>query len=119
MSSDHSGSVAKTSHTGRAAATTPARNTSARNTPVPMPRTAVAIGIDDPVEKARAELKAALFAIEEKANVPKRAAKASARFNASARAFARRNPVGAVAVVVAGAAVVGGIVWAAVRAYTR
>ena len=37
----------------------------------PVPRTAVSLGITDPVEKARAELKAALAAIEEKTNVPK------------------------------------------------
>ena len=41
-------------------------------TPVPVPRTAVPIGIADPVEQARAELKAALAAIEQKANVPAR-----------------------------------------------
>ena len=35
-----------------------------------LPPTAVPMGIDDPVERARAELKAALSAIEEKANVP-------------------------------------------------
>ena len=43
----------------------------------PLPRTAVPLGITDPVEKARAELKAALAAIEEKSNVPKRLAIAS------------------------------------------
>ena len=40
----------------------------------PLPRTAVPLGITDPVESARAELKAALLAIEEKANVPRRVA---------------------------------------------
>ena len=49
------------------------------NSPVPVsrttvavPRTAVPLGIADPVEQARAELKAALAAIEQKANVPRR-----------------------------------------------
>jgi hypothetical protein len=84
-----------------------------------MPRTAVALGIADPVEQARAELKAALAAIEEKANVPRRVAKVTDRAITQARAFARRNRTGATAAVVAGAATVGLIVWAAVRAYTR
>ena len=41
----------------------------------PVPRTAVPLGITDPVESARAELKAALSAIEEKTNVPKQVAR--------------------------------------------
>ena len=84
-----------------------------------MPRTAVPLGIADPVEQARAELKAALAAIEEKANVPRRIGQATDEAIGKARAFARRNPSGATAIVVAGAAAVGLIVWAAVRAYTR
>ncbi|ALJ21732.1 hypothetical protein [Microbacterium sp. No. 7] len=84
-----------------------------------LPRTAVPLGITDPVEKARAELKAALAAIEEKSNVPKRVAKATDRGVADARRFARRNPTGA-ALAVAGAAVaVGAAVWGLVRLYTR
>ncbi len=47
--------------------------------PVPVPRTAVPLGIADPVEKARAELKAALAAIEVKANVPRRVSRADRR----------------------------------------
>ena len=90
-----------------------------RRTPVPVPRTAVPIGIADPVEEARAELKAALAAIEEKANVPKRVAIATDRGVGRARRFSRRNPAATSAIVVAGAAVMGAIVWAAVRAYTR
>lgn len=88
-------------------------------TPVPVPRTAVPIGIADPVEQARAELKAALAAIEEKANVPKRVGRATDRAVVKARAFTRRNPTAATAAVLAGAAAVGTIVWAAVRLYTR
>lgn len=88
-------------------------------TPVPVPRTAVPIGIADPVEQARAELKAALAAIEEKANVPRRVVRATDQAITKARAFQRRNPNAATAVVVAGAAAVGLIVWAAVRFYAR
>ncbi|WP_447943724.1 hypothetical protein [Microbacterium aurum] len=86
---------------------------------LPVPRTAVALGITDPVESARAELKAALAAIEEKVNVPKRVAKATDRTIATARSFARRNPTGATAAVVAAAALVGVAVWGIVRLYTR
>jgi hypothetical protein len=88
-------------------------------TPVPVPRTAVPLGIADPVEQARAELKAALAAIEEKANLPRRVATFTDDALTKARAFAQRKPAGATAIVVANAAAVGLIVWAAVRAYTR
>ncbi|HWM15563.1 MAG TPA: hypothetical protein VNP97_03135 [Microbacterium sp.] len=88
-------------------------------TNVPVPRTAVPLGIVDPVEQARTELKAALAAIEEKANVPRRLAQAADRRITQARAFRRKNPNAATAIVLAGAAVVGAIVWGAVRAYTR
>jgi hypothetical protein len=87
--------------------------------PGSLPRTAVADGIQDPIEQARAELKAALFAIEEKANVPKRVAVATEERVEKARAFARKNPAAA-AVAVAGAAVAVGLaVWGFVRLYTR
>lgn len=86
---------------------------------LPVPRTAVALGITDPVEKARAELKAALNAIEEKANVPKRVARATDRNVTKARAFTKRNPVAGVAAVVGVAATVGLVVWGIVRTYTR
>ncbi len=88
-------------------------------TPVPVPRTAVPFGIVDPVEQARTELKAALAAIELKANVPRRVARVTDRAITKARAFNRKNPTAATAAVVAGAAAVGAIVWAAVRLYTR
>ncbi|MFJ6653321.1 hypothetical protein ACIQLJ_11050 [Microbacterium sp. NPDC091313] len=87
--------------------------------PLPVPRTAVALGITDPVEKARAELKATLAAIEVKANVPRRLTHAVDRGVHRAREFRRTNPAAAAAVVVAAAATVGGLVWLAVRAYTR
>ena len=82
-------------------------------TPVPVPRTAVPIGIADPVEQARTELKAALAAIEQKANVPRRVALATDQAITQARSFTRKNPSAATA------AVVGFLVWAAVRLYTR
>lgn len=86
---------------------------------VPVPRTAVSLGIVDPVEKARAELKAALAAIEEKTNVPKRVARATDDAVTSARGFARRNPPAATAAVVGVALAVGAAVWGIVRLYTR
>lgn len=87
--------------------------------PVPVPRTAVPLGIDDPVEQARAELKAALAAIEEKANVPRRVGRAVDEGVEKARAFQRRNPAAAAVVVVVGAAAIGAAVWGLVRLYTR
>lgn len=87
--------------------------------PVPVPRTAVPLGITDPVVQARAELKAALAAIEEKANIPRRVGVAVDDGVDKARTFQRRNPVAAAAILIAGAAAVGLGVWAAVRAYTR
>jgi ElaB/YqjD/DUF883 family membrane-anchored ribosome-binding protein len=86
---------------------------------IPLPRTAVPLGITDPVEKARAELKAALAAIEEKANVPKRVARATDRGVTKARRFSRENPGAAVAAVAAAAVITGLAVWGLVRLYTR
>ena len=88
-------------------------------TTVVVPRTAVPLGIADPVEQARAELKAALAAIEEKANVGRRVSQFTDRTIGKARAFARKNPAATTGIVVAKAAAVGLIVWAAVRAYAR
>lgn len=87
--------------------------------PVPVPRTAVPLGIADPVEQARAELKAALAAIEVKANVPRRVSDAVDTRVAEVRESARRNPAVAAAVVAGVAAAVGLSVWALVRAYAR
>jgi hypothetical protein len=87
--------------------------------PVPLPRTAVPLGIDDPVEKARAELKAALAAIEVKANIPRRL---SVRIDESidkAQKFSKRNPVLAAVAAFAAAAAIGAGVWAFVRSYSR
>ncbi|MHC2998452.1 hypothetical protein [Microbacterium sp. HJ5] len=87
--------------------------------PVPLPRTAVPLGITDPVERARAELKATLAAIEVKANVPRRLAVTIDESIDKARAFQRRNPALAVAAVIAAAAAVGAAVWAFARSYSR
>ncbi|MET0811946.1 MAG: hypothetical protein ABWY03_02755 [Microbacterium sp.] len=87
--------------------------------PVPLPRTAVPLGIDDPVEKARAELKATLAAIEVKGNLPRRLSEKIDDSVEKARTFQRRSPALAAAAVVAGAALVGAVVWGLVRAYTR
>jgi hypothetical protein len=87
--------------------------------PVPVPRTAVPLGITDPVERARAELKAALAAIEVKANYPRRIANAVDDGVEKARAFQRRSPGLAAVAVIAGAAAIGGAVWGLVRLYTR
>jgi hypothetical protein len=85
----------------------------------PVPATVVPAGITDPVTQARAELKAALAAIEVKANVPKRVAESTERRVEAFRRMAKRNPTGVAAAVVATAAVVGGLVWGFVRLYTR
>ncbi|BDV32126.1 hypothetical protein [Microbacterium terricola] len=86
--------------------------------PVPTPRTAVPYGITDPVERARAELKAALAAIEVKGNLPRRASDATERGVDRVRAYQRKNPAGVAAGVVAVAAGVGALVWWAVKAFT-
>ncbi|CAH0221280.1 hypothetical protein [Microbacterium sp. Bi128] len=80
--------------------------------PVPVPRTAVPLGITDPVQEARAELKAALAAIEVKANVPRRVSDAVDIRVAEVREAARRNPAAAAAAVAGVAAAVGLTVWA-------
>jgi hypothetical protein len=87
--------------------------------PVPVPKTAVPLGIADPVEQARAELKAALAAIEVKANVPRRLSEAVDVRVAEVREYARRNPAAAAAVVAGAAVAVGLTVWGLIRAYTR
>lgn len=118
-------STEPTSRSGSPAKTSPAKTSTkkssapARTDSTPVPRTAVALGITDPVEKARAELKATLAAIEEKTNVPKRVARSTERVVADARGFARSNPNGAVAAAVGIAAAVGFTVWGIVRLYTR
>jgi hypothetical protein len=87
--------------------------------PVPVPRTAVPLGITDPVEQARAELKAALAAIEVKANIPRRVGHAVDEGIEKVRAFQRRSPQLAAAAVIGAAAAIGTAVWGLVRLYTR
>jgi hypothetical protein len=87
--------------------------------PVPVPRTGIPLGITDPVEKARAELKATLAAIEEKGNLPRRASRAAEKRVDQFRRFARSEPVAATAAVVGAAAAVGLAVWGAIRLYIR
>ncbi|WP_159500667.1 hypothetical protein [Microbacterium sp. 18062] len=87
--------------------------------PIPVPRTGVPLGITDPVEKARAELKATLAAIEEKGNLPRRVGRATQKRVTRLRHFARTEPVAATAAVVGAAAAVGLAVWGAIRLYVR
>ena len=87
--------------------------------PVPIPRTAVPLGITDPVLRAREELKATLAAIEVKAHVPRRLSEKIDDTVEKARTFQRRSPALAAVAVVAGAAAIGAVVWGLVRAYTR
>ena len=87
--------------------------------PVPVPHTAVPLGLNDPVEKARAELKAALAAIEVKANVPRRVSRVIDDSVETARSFSRKNPALAAVAVIGGAAAIGAAIWGLVRLYTR
>lgn len=86
---------------------------------LPVPRTAVDLSLTDPVEKARAELKAALAAIEEKANVPRQVSRVSGEARANVRRFSRDQPVATAAIVVAAAAAIGALVWWGVSAASR
>lgn len=69
--------------------------------------------------RARAELAAALDAIEDKLNVPKRISGAAERGTAAVRTLAAENPVALGAIAVAAGAAVGLGVWAIVRAVSR
>src|SRR5690554_5791768 len=82
-------------------------------------RTVVPAGIVDPVASARAELKAALAAIEIKGNLPRREWQAPQGGGRGGRAVAQRDPGGAAAVVAGAAATVGAVVWAIARAMSR
>ena len=81
--------------------------------------TVVPSGISDPVQLARAELKAALAAIEIKANYPKRIANAAGRARDKARAVADSQPVAALTGLVVGSIAAGTAVWALARAISR
>ncbi len=82
-------------------------------------RTVVPGGITDPVQSARAELKAALAAIEQRANIPRRVEKAAARGAVRLRRLRDDNPGLALAAVVAAAATVGAVVWGIARSLSR
>lgn len=82
-------------------------------------KTVVADAIADPRERARAELKAALAAIEVKGNIPRRVEKASQRAIVRARKFAKTNPAGALVAAVGLAAAAGTAVWVIARAISR
>lgn len=84
-----------------------------------LPDTVVPSGISDPVQLARAELKAALAAIEIKANYPRRIKDASGRITAKARTIAEKKPVVALTGIVVGSAAVGSAVWGIARAISR
>ena len=81
-------------------------------------RTIVPEGLDA-VAQARAELKAALAAIEEKGNVPKRLGRTVDSWAEKGKRLAKERPAAALGLVVAGAVAVGLIVWGGVRLYTR
>lgn len=81
--------------------------------------TVVPSGIQDPVQLARAELKAALAAIEIKANYPKRIANASGRIARKARKVAEKKPVVALTGIVVGSIAVGSAVWGLAKIVSR
>ena len=81
--------------------------------------TVVPSGITDPVQLARAELKAALAAIEIKANYPKRISEGTARLTAKARKVAEKKPVVALAGIIVGSAAIGSAVWGLARLASR
>ncbi|WP_233441171.1 hypothetical protein [Microbacterium paludicola] len=83
------------------------------------PRTVVPSGITDPVERARAELSAALAAIEHKANLPARASEKLEAGAVKARAFADREPGLALAAAVGVAVAVGAAIWGVARLIAR
>lgn len=87
--------------------------------PTNLPATVVPHGIADPVERARAELKAALAAIEQRANFPRRIKKASTRGVARLRRASRERPGLVATGVVVTAAAVGGLVWLVVRGLSK
>lgn len=82
-------------------------------------KTVVPSGITDPVERARAELRAALNAIEVKGNLPRRASDAMQRGAVKARAFADAAPIAAAAAAVGAAVAAGTVVWGIARLIAR
>ena len=87
--------------------------------PAAVSKTVVPSGITDPVEHARAELKAALAAIEHKANLPARASEKLEVATEKARELADRQPGVALAGVVGVAVVIGATIWGIARLIAR
>lgn len=71
------------------------------------------------IEKARADLAATLEAIEDKLNLPKQARLAVERTSRRLEDLRTENPVAFTALAVGAAALVGGAVWLAVRAFRK
>ncbi|MGO1769273.1 MAG: hypothetical protein ACTHZX_04915 [Microbacterium sp.] len=80
-----------------------------------LPKTVVPSGITDPVTLARAELKAALAAIEHKSNFPARAAEATSRKVEEAKRFAAERPAIAMSAAASVAVALGTAVWGIAR----
>lgn len=87
--------------------------------PTPLPRTVVPAGITDPVQSARAELKAALAAIEQRANVPRRVEKSIDRGATKLRAAREESPALVAAGVLGAATAAFGVVWLVVRGLSK
>lgn len=85
----------------------------------PVPLTAVPAGITDPVVAARAELKAALTALEVKGNIPKRVDQAARRRHRKLAEFAHEKPAEFIAAAVGVAVAVGGVVYLIARGLSR
>lgn len=81
--------------------------------------TVVPSGIKDPVQLARAELKAALAAIEIKANYPKRISNAADRAVRKGKAVADSRPAAALAGIIVGSVAIGTAVWGLARAASK
>ncbi|MGO1256283.1 MAG: hypothetical protein ACTHY8_09710 [Microbacterium gubbeenense] len=81
--------------------------------------TVVPSGIQNPVNLARAELKAALAAIEIKANYPKRIRQSVDRATVKARKVAEKKPIVALTGLIVGASAVGTAVWGLARIASR
>jgi len=81
--------------------------------------TVVPSGIKDPVQLARAELSAALAAIEIKANYPKRIRRRLDRATTKAKKIAAEKPIAALTGIVVGATAFGTAVWGLARLASR
>lgn len=80
------------------------------------PPTVVPPGITDPLEQARAELKATLNAVGEKVNVPKRLGNAYEKFRVKAQFFEIEHPVATIVIVSGVSLAAGACAWLITRA---